>query len=221
VTKQASSFVDYQQRAAEFAVGDVVSPLNAASSVYLRGRVVAVWPGIGMIDVEWPDGNMRCPVEDVQRHAAGGEVVPPEVGHDNVPGGAAKVPVSDGPAHLKAAFTETTQRVARAYVEKACHTRKALYWGAIDRHYRASTAEASAGSYNCPNCKGSCLRPASYKRQGGVSEKLLACSQCLFLIKRADIIGHPEYVEDHGVDVVASQTGDELPFTRTRTTEVN
>jgi hypothetical protein len=29
-----------------------------------------------------------------------------------------------------------------------------------------------------------------------VSERLLACSGCLFLIKRADIIGHPEYVKD-------------------------
>ena len=80
-------------------------------------------------------------------------------------------------------------RVAEAWVKKA------LYWASSDRKYRATDDECSSGSYTCPRCKQESLRKAVYKRRGGVSEKLLGCPKCLFLIKREDIIGDPSYIE--------------------------
>jgi hypothetical protein len=87
----------------------------------------------------------------------------------------------------------STRRVAEAFVKKA------LYWHQADRQFRASREEIATGHYKCPTCKAkgtdSSLRPAVYKRSGGVSEKLLGCPECLFLVKKADIVGHPDYTD--------------------------
>jgi len=83
--------------------------------------------------------------------------------------------------------------VAEAFVKKA------LYWHQADRQFRASREEIATGHYKCPNCKAkgmdNTLRPAVYKRSGGISEKLLGCPSCLFLVKKADIVGHPDYCD--------------------------
>lgn len=92
-----TAYVDYQQRASEFAVGDIVYPFITGNPA-INGRVVAVYPAIGMVDVEWPYGSERMAVEDVQQYFnQAGDFNPPNVKHDNVPGGAAKAPVGGGP----------------------------------------------------------------------------------------------------------------------------
>ena len=210
MTKTASMFVDYQQRAKEFHVGDAVSS-PMASAYHLHGTVTAVWPAIGMVDVEWPNGSERLAVEDLQRYTDHREPAPPDVLHDNVPGGNTKDSVSKGDPNWVA-----TRRVAESYVQKMIHRSKtALYWGAPDRHYRATGAEQESGKFTCPNCKTSVLRAASYKRADGVSERLFACPDCVFLVLREDVIGHPDYIDDAAMAKKADDEG----FSRVRLTE--
>jgi hypothetical protein len=184
------AYVDYQQRASEFAVGDIVYPFMSGNSDN-SGRVMAVWPAIGMVDVEWPHGSERVPVEDLQQYEAK-DFRPPDVGHDNVPGGATSVTVPGGPVP-KAAFDvgASTNRVAVAFVKRS------LYWGAKDRKYRATKAEIGSGRFGCPKCRAeeTFLRKVNYKRQEGRSDHLLGCPSCLFVIKKCDLIGHPDYHE--------------------------
>lgn len=59
--KKAENNVKYQTRAHEFAIGDVVVPYGLLNSQ--SGRITAVYPAIGMVDVEFPIGNKRVPVE--------------------------------------------------------------------------------------------------------------------------------------------------------------
>jgi hypothetical protein len=54
---------NYQLLATQFSVGDSVEPF--AHNVRQTGRVVAVWPSIGMVDVAFPTGIRRFSVEDV------------------------------------------------------------------------------------------------------------------------------------------------------------
>lgn len=190
---KSAAYVDYQQRAKSFAVGDLVYPFLHGNQNII-GRVVAVWPAIGMVDVEWPHGSERFPVEDLQIHAPG-EYEPPPVEDANVPGGEGTVSVPGGPSAV---------RVAAAFLKKG------LYWAAADRHYRASSEEVDSDSYRCPKCKEGVLRATSYKRNGGKSERLLACPECLFLIEKCDIIGHPDYIDD------AAES--KKPFSRIRLT---
>jgi hypothetical protein len=129
-----------------------------------------------MLEVQFPAGNKRYPVEDVQRLDAEGHFAGRE--SDTVPGGAGTVSVSGGPVAI---------RVAQAYVKKA------LYWAAKDRRYRATSDEATSGTYTCPKCKEAQLRKAVYRRAEGASERLFGCPSCLFLIER-DALIHPEGV---------------------------
>lgn len=171
--------VDYQQRATEFKVGDrVYSVVNGTSDN--SGRVTAVWPAIGMVDVEYPHGSTRSPVEELHLLGDNGPE-PPK--HSTTPGGAGSVSVSGGP--------KAANKLARQWVERQLKT--ALYWGAKDRKYRATRGECDSGSYHCPKCKEGVLRKAIYKRTQGVSERLLGCPSCMFLAKTSDIIGHPSY----------------------------
>ncbi len=189
------SYVDYQQRASEFSVGDsVYYSMDGQNHI---GGVTAVYPAIGMIDVEYPDGSVRLPVEDVTRYESK-DVIPPALEHDNVPGGAGTVRVPGGPVPraARAELERHANRVAQAWVKKS------LYWAGKDRKYKATSAEIASGRFSCPKCKNHVdedepvyLRPANYKRSEGVSERLLGCPECLFLIKRCDIIGHPEFVD--------------------------
>lgn len=174
----------YQERAREFSIGDKVFPFAQLSAgtnpTSVSGRVVAVWPAIGMVDVEFPSGqNRRFPVEDLQKTESP-DADPPSPEAETVPGGAGSQPVSAGPTG------KTARRVARAWVKKA------LYWGSRDRHYRATRAELDSGHFQCPNCKEGehFLQNAVYKRENGQSVRLLACKECLFLIKRDQILNH-------------------------------
>lgn len=204
--RTATVYIDYQQRASEFSVGDAVTPFGSDSIV--SGRVVAVYPAIGMVDVEFANGNKRFPVEDLQRIRQDSPVNEPL--HDSVPGGAGTVevpggpdPKRDSPDRPQPTFTvdDTEEnlerekrrtariqshlgaRVARAWVKRA------LYWGDTDRKYRAKKTELASGDFSCPKCGQDHLRKAIYKRTEGASERLMGCPSCMFLIKRCDIMG--------------------------------
>lgn len=196
-TRKADLNPNYQQRAKEYAVGDMVVPYG--HNAELAGRVVALYPAIGMADVEFPSGSKRYPVEDLQildPHFR--SVIPPQT--DSIPGGIETAEVSGGPEGSREKFLVNEDairakeqpdaiRVAQAFVKKA------LYWHSNDRRFRATQPEVSNGQYLCPTCRGKgqeCyLKPAIYKRREGKSERLLGCPTCLFLIKREDIINDP------------------------------
>lgn len=177
----ATTFVDYQSLAKQFEVGDLAYPIHSVlTDESHAGRVVAVYPAIGQIDLEFSYGSARFSVEDLQLYK-GGRISPPLPEANSVPGG---VP------------TDKVARLVNTFVKSA------LYWGTVDRRYRATKLEISEGRYVCPNCKvtpegeSAFLKPAVYKRQDGQSSRLLGCPQCMFLIKRCDIIGDPEYHND-------------------------
>ena len=204
--RHATIYVDYQQRAREFSVGDLAYPLAGGSTDESQaGRVVAVWPAIGQVDIEFAWGSGRYGVEDLQR-VTSIVAIPPNPEHTTVPGGTRTVPVSGSPR------TASIDRLARAWVKQS------LYWASADRHYQATKAELDAGSYTCPKCKEGTLKHAVYKRSEGKSEKLLGCPSCLFLIKRCDIIGDPDYEDGEyvaesdtaeGADLVAGKKASE------------
>jgi len=178
--RQAVNNVDYQERAKEFAVGDIVTPFGIWDAQ--GGRVTAVWPAIGMVDVEFGIGNRRYPVEDLQKIDSSGNAAPPYT--NSVPGGQPTVSVPGGPKE---------SRVAAAYAKKS------LYWAGRDRKYRMTTPEMATGCPNCPKCgHGFPLKRAIYKRRDGSSERLMGCPGCMFLIKDADIVnfGPGAEVED-------------------------
>jgi hypothetical protein len=174
--RNADNNVNYQLRAKEFSVGDRVVPFGMFSDQ--AGRVTAVWLGIGMVDVEMPNGNKRYPVEDLQRFDKNNDVEPP--GTVSTPGGQGSVPV-----------TASSSRVAQA------HAKKALYWTQRDRQYRMSGPEAREGKPTCPRCgPDHGLQKAIYKRRDGSSERLMGCPGCMFLIKDADIVNFGPVVAD-------------------------
>jgi hypothetical protein len=173
VKRQADNFVDFQQRAREFSVGDSVYPFGMFESQ--AGRVKAVWPAIGMVDVEFPTGERRLPVEDILKSNAenSGNITP-----KTDSGMSEMVPVSAGPAPKSG--SPSAERVAKA------SQKQAVYWANRDRKYRMRRTEDKPC---CPRCEEHPpLQRAIYKRQEGQSERLLGCPSCMFLIKDSDII---------------------------------
>ena len=72
--KLAENNVDYQSRAKEFSIGDRVIPYGLFDSQ--SGRVTAVYPAIGMVDVEFAIGNKRIPVEVLTRYSESNPIPP-------------------------------------------------------------------------------------------------------------------------------------------------
>ena len=176
--RSAENFVNYQERAKKFRPGDIVSPFGLLES--WTGRIVAVWPGLGMVDVETALGTKRYPAENLQEYVDG-NAAPPYT--NSTPGGDKWVSVPT-PEQKQA------KRVASTYAKKALGEKVALYWVGQDRKYRMTSGEVEAGCPCCPRCEGTLpLERAVYKRRDGRSEKLLGCKQCLFLIKEDDIMG--------------------------------
>ena len=169
--RSASAYTDWQERASEFQIGDGAFPKGESSDCV--GTVVAVYPAIGMVDVQHIDGTMRYPAEELHRWKDG-KVVLPVVEHDSVPGGVGQVSVPGGPGEKLA---ESAAKVA-------------LYWKQKDRQYHATQDECSSGSYSCPKCKDPGLKKAIYKRTDGISDRLWACPGCMFLIKDSDMHIH-------------------------------
>ena len=192
---------NWQARGQEFQVGQSVRLVNGGSTD--EGRVVAVWPGIGMVDVEFPHTSYRMPVETLQIISPGDDThIAPM--HQTIPGGAGtvgEVPegasqdkeliewedprvelVHEVDAPKKPDLRKLASRVARAFVKRS------LYWHARDRKYRVSREEHNASAYQCPirGCEGQ-LKRGTYKMQDGAKIKLHACPSCLFMIKTSDM----------------------------------
>lgn len=171
-----------------------------------EGRVVATWPGIGMVDVQWPHVAYRHAVEDLQIVNPGDDSFVGPM-HEDVPGGPGmdgmvseggpqsnivegEVPrvelvheVESLGSKVAHDIPKMSSRVAEAFVKKS------LYWHARDRKYRISRDEQNSGQYRCPRtpCNGT-LRQATYKMHDGCCVKLHACPNCMFMIKSADIM---------------------------------
>ena len=211
MARTATVYVDWQQRATEFRVGDAVMPYGDDPSV--SGRVLAVYPAIGMVDVQFANGYRRYPVEELQRIRQ--DAAPNEpLTTDSVPGGAGTVKVPGGPYTMEnvkdspvPAFgisPEETDyerdlrhnthwpssdsdrdlmgRVARAFVKKS------IYWASKDRKYKVSRSEDSTGDLGCPKCRSASLGKGIYKRRDGSSDRLFVCNGCLFMIKDSDLL---------------------------------
>jgi hypothetical protein len=186
----------YQELSSEYSVGDIVQLLEG--SLTDRGRVVQVFPAIGMVDVHLGGDTTRFPVEDLLRlNPEEAAEIPSAVEFNEVPGGEGVVPVSGGPltgpspipgsvvpsAKMGSVRTASVERVAEAFVVKA------IYWASRDRQYRATKSEMESGEYGCPKCKQGSLASNIYKRREGQSSRLMCCPSCLFSIKREDFLG--------------------------------
>jgi hypothetical protein len=57
--------MDYQLLATQYKVGDSVKPFGATTDQV--GRIVSLWPAIGMVDVNFPTGTRRFPVEEITK----------------------------------------------------------------------------------------------------------------------------------------------------------
>jgi len=202
-TRQADAG-NWQARGQEFQVGQSVQLVNGGNTDV--GRVVASYPGIGMVQVQWPHTSYRHPVEDLQIVNPGDDPYVTPM-HEDVPGGpGSAAQLSEGGPQSNVVEGEDprvelvhevpsptakvahdqdrmTIRVAQAFVKKS------LYWHARDRKYRVSAEEHKTGNYKCPmkGCQGH-LRRATYKMESGCCEKLHACPKCMFMIKSSDLV---------------------------------
>ena len=88
--KKLKQAQDYQLLATQFAVGDSVKPF--AHPIEQVGRLVALWPAIGMADVAFPSGVRRFPVEELSKVDEDTSYLK----YPSIPGGAT-VAVAGGP----------------------------------------------------------------------------------------------------------------------------
>jgi len=201
--KRTADAGNWQARGQEFAVGQSVRLVQGGMTD--EGRVIAVWPGIGMVDVQWPHASYRHPVEDLQIINPGEDPFVAPM-HEDTPGGPGSssmvsqgAPQSNVIEHeeprvelvqdvdtgveAKMASEASPHRVAVAFVKRS------LYWHAKDRKYRVSRDEHAQGQYRCPTrgCE-HMLRRATYKMERGAAIKLLACPSCLFMIRERDVL---------------------------------
>jgi len=80
------------------------------------GVVVQIFPAIGMVDVQFPHGVSRYPVEDLVLDTSGDYENLANT-PDSIPGGRGVVPVSSGSA--KSLITDSSKkRVASLYMNK-------------------------------------------------------------------------------------------------------
>lgn len=160
--------VNSQQLARQFSRGDVVVHVTAPQYGL---RVLAVWDGIGMVDVLAPAGQKRIPVEELSMASSGASVPPPVEAEIDAPPQWCSVSRGQG---------KTAKKLAQKFVKEA------IYWRGVDRKYRRTKHEQAAGVTNCPRC---CtpMKKTRYKRREGISESLYGCPECLFLIKELDL----------------------------------
>lgn len=211
MTGKLATTYDYQARGREFSVNDLVHPVGAGAMDI--GRVSAVWPGIGMVQVEFSYGSRQYPVEDVERlNPENTDVMPTMT--ENVPGGsedkptvsAGRPPVPTGKGGLETGTgkdtTEPGQTVGPTNAPAASRTamdadslarafvKKSLYWHSADRNYRATKTEFDGKHYLCPKCPGPDkpkLRKAIYKMREGERSRVYVCPNCTFIVKQDNI----------------------------------
>lgn len=199
-SRRGACNADYQSRVRAFNIDDRVYPLFGAGPPN-AGIVKAVWPAIGMVDVQFPHGTARYPVEDLiidatvtapSAESRLPDTIPSGAGTVSVPGGPyprlatpepAPAPAVVPPQRTAGQRVASTRRVASAYVKKA------VYWASKNRKYKMTKEECASGNMCCPRCSDAFLRPVVYKREEGKSVKLLCCPECLFLLRRDDVLG--------------------------------
>ena len=177
-----ANYVNYQARASAFKVGDRVYPILKGNPSN-GGTVVAVWPAIGMVDVQYPHGTARAPVEDLLIDRGSSIESEVDVRSDTVPGGTHTAPVAGGPGPER---SDSPHRVASR------HLKRAVYWAAPNRQYRPTKQELVTGKLCCPRCDESYLRRSTYKMEEGTQVKLFVCPSCLFIVRRDDVAGFGE-----------------------------
>ena len=100
-TMRKHAYVDYQGRAQLFKPGmSVYHALNGNPSV--SGIVRAVYPAIGMVDVQFPMGDQRLPVEDLM--IARDIPLDPLLDKASIPGGTGTHPVSAGAVRVASLY---------------------------------------------------------------------------------------------------------------------
>jgi ssDNA-binding Zn-finger/Zn-ribbon topoisomerase 1 len=231
--------IDYWKLTKDFTAGDTVQkfmPGRSELTPYV-GRVTAVLPGLGFIDVQWPFGNERVSPEelvrvnpDFQRYTPTYETFSYYAGQDAGP--AAKLAAQEdgsplwqevapgfhtalaqlyhkGASSIQAydvlwhqyrqanddairsevqQFYRVAHNLMTAYLGEYA-TKTAAYWASKDRKYRATKPELESRKITCPKCKQAHMRKATYKMEDGVRAKLLACPNCMYLVKQSDVLG--------------------------------
>ena len=100
-TMRKHAYVDYQGRAQLFKPGmSVYHAINGDPS--LSGIVRAVYPAIGMVDVQFPMGDQRLPVEDLM--IARDIPLDPLLDKASIPGGVGTHPVSAGAVRVASLY---------------------------------------------------------------------------------------------------------------------
>jgi len=232
--------IDYWQLTKDFNTGDLVQkfmPGRSDVSPY-TGRVTAVLPGIGFLDVQWPFGNERVsPEEVVKVNPEFTRYLPPTLNPSYYPGYDAAPPkratnegiplwrtvelpagfhrelaklFHKGASAIKAydilwhqyrqandealrdevvKFYRVAYNLMTALLSEQARKKDASYWAAKDRKYRATRGELETRKITCPKCKYEHMRKATYKMEDGQKARLLACPNCMHLIKQTDVLG--------------------------------
>lgn len=142
--KKAENNVNYQNRAREFRIGDVVVPYGLWNSQ--SGRITAVYPAIGMADVEFPIGNKRVPVEALMIQSDP-DVAPPFTN--------SAVAKTASARRVVALYWADKDRKYRA-TRSECEQKSVLCPRCPDSHMRKTTFTRAEGAsehlLGCPTC---------------------------------------------------------------------
>jgi hypothetical protein len=138
-----------------------------------------------MVDVQFPHGSTRYPVEDLVISPTPNVELSIDVLADTVPGGAGTVSVSGGPP-MRTATPPRSPKVGRVLT---AYVKRAVYWASVNRKYKPTKEELVSGKLCCPRCEDAYFRKVVYKREDGKSVKLFCCPECLFLLRRDDVLG--------------------------------
>jgi len=134
---------DYQAKVGEFALGQIVAPFGVGPDN--GGTVVAVFPSLGMVDVEFPHGTERYPVEDLQRYE-GGHVAPTEV--ESTPSG----PTANAKTALYWAAKDRQYRATRGETEAGGYTCPKCKEGQLRSCNYKRQEGVPSRLLGCPNC---------------------------------------------------------------------
>lgn len=197
------SFIDQQELASQFNIGDTVlhvDPLRFRQAPY-KGIVVEVHRGIGQVDVKFPFGIKRLAPENLilsEQAERSDEPLDYPDDEDDSGSDLSTVVASrymEKIAHVAmsvptkvdelSAYDRTYKRYASKLGDSSIReaVKIAMYWKNKGRQYVPSTQELETGVFSCPRCKCE-MRQTVYKKR----TKLYACPDCLFLIKPADIL---------------------------------
>lgn len=205
--------IDYWKLSKDFQAGDVVQWIDYARGALspYAGRVVAVQPGLGTLDVQWPVGQERVTADEVVKvDPKLFAYLPPGLSTDTTVRKASERNVlalyRDLAKAWKAGVGEVaawdkvyraTGKDARIAVDKVyglssrlftAMLKRAAYWYGENRSYRVSQAEINEGAPRCPKCR-TVMKRTTYKMEEGKRVKLFACPKDLFLLKMDSLIG--------------------------------